>query len=139
MRWLTAVALMFITITFAPAIARAEENHGSAGYMLPLCKSWLRLASQEKDAVKRELDTGNARPGGIVMHVMLAGACAGMVIGVSETLRTFGTLCPPDGVSNEQLVRMVVNEIEGHPEHLHEDFIVPVAGTLIGTWPCGAK
>jgi len=137
MRRVTAVALMFIAL--APAMARAEENHGSAGYMLPLCKSWLRIESQELDAVKNELAAGNARPGGIVMHLTVAGMCAGMVVGISETLRTFGTLCAPDGVSNEQLVRMVVNQIERHPERLHEDFIVPVAAALIATWPCGAK
>jgi Rap1a immunity proteins len=62
-----------------------------------------------------------------------------MVIGISETLRTFGTLCAPDGVSNEQLVRMVVNEIASDPEDLHKYFIVPVAAALIATWPCGAK
>jgi hypothetical protein len=63
------------------------------------------------DAVKNELVAGNARPGGIVMHLTV-GICAGMVVGISETLRMFGTLCPPDGVSNEQLVRIVVNQIE---------------------------
>jgi hypothetical protein len=34
---------------------------------------------------------------------------------------------------------MVVNNIERYPERLHVDFIVPVAATLIATWPCGAK
>jgi hypothetical protein len=128
---------MFIAL--APAMVRAEENQGGAGHMLPLCKSWLRVASKELDAVKNELATGDAKPGGIVMHLTLAGMCAGMVVGAFETLRTFGSLCPPDGVSNEQLVRMVVNNIERYPERLHVDFIVPVAATLIATWPCGAK
>jgi len=39
--------------------------------------------------------------------------------------------CPPDGVTNEQLVRMVVSEIEKHPDRLHEDFIVPAAAIMI--------
>jgi hypothetical protein len=47
--------------------------------------------------------------------------------------------CPPDGVTNEQLVRMVVSEIEKHPDRLHEDFIVPAAAIMIASWPCPAK
>jgi hypothetical protein len=95
-RFSLAVALMFIAL--APAMVRAEENQGGAGHMLPLCKSWLRVASKELDAVKNELATGDAKPGGIVMHLTLAG----MVVGAFETLRIFGSLCPPDNVSNEQ-------------------------------------
>jgi hypothetical protein len=57
-----------------PAMARAEESQGSAGNMLPLCKSWLRLTSQHLDAVKQELAAGNARPGGIFMHSTMAGS-----------------------------------------------------------------
>jgi hypothetical protein len=33
----------------------------------------------------------------------------------------------------------VQNQIERHPEGLHEDFIVPAAAVLVATWPCGAK
>jgi hypothetical protein len=42
-------------------------------------------------------------------------------------------------VTNEQLVRMVVSEIEKHPDRLHEDFIVPAAAIMIASWPCPAK
>jgi hypothetical protein len=33
-------------------------------------------------------------------------------IGIAETLRTLELACPPYQVSNEQLIRMVVEEIE---------------------------
>ena len=36
----------------------------------------------------------------------------------------FELACPPELVSYEPLVRMVVAEIEKHPEQLTEDFIV---------------
>jgi hypothetical protein len=119
--------------------ADAEENRGSAGYMLPACKSWLQVASHDLASVKNEIATGNARPGGIVQHFMMAGMCAGFVVGIFEHLRSFSSICPPDGVTNEQLVRMVVTDLERHPEHMHEDFVVPVTARLMVSWPCRAK
>ena len=62
--------------------------------------------------------------------------CAGEVIGIAETLRMFEISCPPEGVTNQQMVRMAVNEIEKHPERLHEDFIVPVSAVFMAAWPC---
>jgi hypothetical protein len=50
--------------------------------------------------------------------------CAGVVIGIAETLRTLELACPPYQVSNEQLFRMVVEEIEKHPERMPEEFSV---------------
>ena len=32
-----------------------------------------------------------------------------------------------------------VNEIEKHPERLHEDFIVPVSAVVMAAWPCRKK
>jgi hypothetical protein len=124
------------TAVCVPQIAKTEENRGSAGYMLPLCKSWLQVASFDVGAVKSELATGNAKPGGIVEHLTVAGMCAGTVIGIFEALRAFQLICPPDGISNQQLVRMAVNHIERRPETMHEDFIVPVGARLMATWPC---
>jgi hypothetical protein len=105
--------------------------------MLPMCKSWLRLSpSQDLGTIQNELATGNARPGGMLQHLVFAGMCAGMVTGISEALKTYKMICPPDGAGNEQMVRMVINAIERRPEYMHEDFVVPVAGTLMATWPC---
>src|SRR5438552_1781780 len=79
----------------------AEENRGSANYMLPLCKSWLKVA------VDRDIETIKdllREP----IRLTLAGMCAGTVVGISETLRMVALACPPEGVGNDQLVRMVV-------------------------------
>jgi hypothetical protein len=43
---------------------------------------------------------------------------------------------PASGVTNEQLVRMVVSQIEKHPEQLHEDFVIPASAVMIAYWPC---
>jgi Rap1a immunity proteins len=122
------VALLALA-ALRPAAARAEQNYGSANHMLPLCKDWLKVAEKDIEAIKSIL---RREPG----RLTAVGMCAGFVVGVSEALRAFELSCPPDGISNEQLVRMVVSEVEKHPELLHEDFIVPTAAVMIAAWPC---
>lgn len=59
-----------IAATFAAAVlvgpTQAQEDPGSGNYMLPLCKTWLRMASHDLDVIKDEMRIGNAKPGGIV-------------------------------------------------------------------------
>jgi hypothetical protein len=62
--------------------------------------------------------------------------CAGLVVGVAETLRVVEVVCPPEHVSDEPLVRMVIAEIEKHPEQLGEDFIVLASEVIMASWPC---
>ena|SRR5277367_389881 len=63
-----------------------------------------------------------------------AGMCAGFAVGIAETLRSLRL--PPDRVTNEVLVRMVVSEFERRPERLGENFIVPASEIMIASWPC---
>jgi hypothetical protein len=110
--------------------SHAEQNFGSANYMLPLCKTWLKVAvERDRAEVEHILKTDPVR-------LTSSGMCAGVVVGISETLRAFQLSCPPDGVTNDQLVRLVVSQIEKHPENLHEDFIVPASAIMIATWSC---
>jgi hypothetical protein len=62
--------MVVLALVVVATTARAEQNLGSAGYMLPLCK------------------------------------------GISESFRAFELSCPPNGVNNEQLMRMVVQYVE---------------------------
>jgi Rap1a immunity proteins len=129
MRRLTAVVLALIALGPASTTS-AEENRGSANYMLPLCKTWLKVAiEKDREAIKNILRT---QPLGLTT----AGMCAGTVIGIFEVLQMFGSICVPHGVTNEQLVRMVVNEIERRPEGMHQDFVVPTIAILVATWSC---
>jgi hypothetical protein len=48
----------------------------------------------------------------------------------------FELACPPELVSYEPLVRMVVAEIEKHPEQLTEDFIVLASEVMMLSWAC---
>jgi Rap1a immunity proteins len=129
MRRFTIMLYSLIFFGFA-AQGYADQNVGSAGYMLPLCRTWLKIAiEKDRETVRDILSTEPVR-------LTTAGMCAGEVVGISEALRVFELSCPPDGVTSEQLVRMVVSEIEKHPERLHEDFIVPAAAVFVGSWPC---
>jgi hypothetical protein len=117
------IVLAIIAVGQTPQ-ARAQQNLGSAGYMLPLCNAWLKIAEKDAEAIKNILRADPVR-------LTTAGMCAGEVIGIAETLRMLEMSCPLEGVTNEQIVRMAVNEIEKHPERLHEDFIVPVSAVGI--------
>jgi hypothetical protein len=109
---------------------QAEENKGSANYMLPLCKTWLKIGiDKDIEAFRNILRTDP-------IQLTTSGMRAGTVVGIAETLRTFELACPPKGVTNDQLVRMVISEVERHPEKLHEDFIVPAAAVMMASWPC---
>jgi hypothetical protein len=132
LRWIVLVTALACWSLSSTAI-RAEQNVGSANYMLPLCKTWLKIAVEhDKEEITNILKTAP-------VTLTSSGMCAGMVIGILETLRVVQMSCPPDGISNEQLVRMVVSQIEKHPENLNEDFIVPASAVMIGTWPCKPK
>ena len=74
-----------------------------------------------------------------VARLISAGMCAGVVSGILETLRMLELSCPPEGVTNDQLVRMVVAEIERHPEKMHEDFIVPASAVMMVPGPVASK
>jgi Ssp1 endopeptidase immunity protein Rap1a len=120
---------------YAQAAEPSQENRGSGNYMLPLCKTWLHMSSNDLTAIKDELKAGAASPGGIPMHMIEAGMCAGIVIGISEMLN--GTAaCLPTGVTNEQLVRVAVASVEKNPAHMHEDFSVLAGAAIALAWPC---
>ena len=70
------------------------------------------------------------------IRLTTSGMCAGVVIGISQTLRMFGLACPANSVSNEQLVRLVVAEIEKHPEQMSEKFSVLASEVIMAAWPC---
>ncbi len=125
------MVMMFVLAAFGPAPrAHAEQNLGSANYMLPLCKTWLKVADKDVETMKNIFRTD------AVGRLISAGMCAGVVSGILETMRMFELSCPPEGVTNDQLVRMVVTEIERQPEKMHEDFIVPASAVMMVSWPC---
>ena len=79
MRRLAMIALVLATLTPAASQGQTEENRGSAGYLLQLCKTWLDFAEKEEDTVQNMGRTEPAR-------LAATGVCIGFVVGVLETL-----------------------------------------------------
>lgn len=132
MKWRLIAATLAAAVLVGPA--QAQEDPLSGNYMLPLCKTWLRMASHDLDVIKDEIRTGNAKPGGIVQYFTEAGMCAGQVVGISVMLGPLA--CIPSEVTNEQLVRVVVASIEKVPATMHENFSALVRAVIVDAWPC---
>jgi hypothetical protein len=110
-----ALVITFVLVTLCQG--QAQENRGRAKYMLPFCQTWIKVAA-ERDLEVRGSILKMKQP----IRLTTAGMCAGLVVGVAETLRVLEVVCPPEHVSDEPLVRMVIAEIEKHPEQLGGGF-----------------
>ena len=115
-----------------PSAGYAEDDRGSAGYLVALCTTYLDLVDQESDALQNMGRTEPAR-------LTAAGVCVGFMVGVLETLRSVNLACIPKDIGNVQLVRTVLKEIEDHPERMRQDFGVSVRAAMMKSWPCRKK
>ena len=97
-----------------------------------LCKTYLDLVEKEAETLQ---NLGRTEPA----RLTAAGVCVGFVVGVLETLRSVNLSCIPKDISNAQLVRTVLNEIENHPERMRQDFGVSVRAAMMKWWPCRKK
>jgi Rap1a immunity proteins len=130
-------ASIVTTVLFATAVAmgpaKAQENTGSAKYMVPLCRTWLRMLSRDVSVIENEINSAISEPGGVPIYFIKAGMCAGEVVGISQMLPD---ACVPKTVTYEQLVSVVVTGIEKSPEQINDSFSV-LAGVALGlAWPC---
>jgi hypothetical protein len=106
-----------LTVTAANA---ADDQ--SANFVMPGCRAAI----------------ANALPSqaGLAFH---AGLCMGLVIGIrAATYKRTDNLCAdvPNGVTNEQLVRVVVRYIEMRPQDMHQPFIGLAMLAMVAAWPC---
>jgi hypothetical protein len=87
-----------LVITFVLATlcqGQAQEDRGSANYMLPSCQTWLKVTvERDPEVVESILKTEEP------IRVMTSGMCAGVVGGVAETLRMVELACLPEHVSD---------------------------------------
>jgi len=132
MRRLATIALFVLLALTSADQGYAEEDRGSAGYLIALCKTYLDLVDKEAAALQ---NMGRAEPA----RLTAAGVCVGFIVGVLETLRSVNLACIPKEVGNVQLVRTVLQEIEDHPERMHQDFGVSVQAAMMKSWPCRKK
>jgi hypothetical protein len=88
---LTTAALATIAaVILTGGTALAQDRTNSGNYMLPFCKTWLRMQSSDMATITNELSTGSARAGGVPLQMVQAGMCAGEVIGIAELLNSGG-------------------------------------------------
>jgi hypothetical protein len=130
--WTKTLAGMLTATVLIASPVSGEQNSGSANRILPGCKTWLRVASEDIDAVTNEIAAGSAAPGGLPAHFTKAGMCAGIILGIA-----IGMECIPEGVTNEQVVRVVVDRIEKSPELMNQRFGSLVMAVVTLEWRCG--
>jgi Rap1a immunity proteins len=121
MRLVTAVAVLVVAALFSPPLARAE------------------MKAQEIlwDCATPEDNATNERQLKFVMCLSyLAGA--NDMMSLAAGLLSTGLYCPPEGkgISGDQLRRMVLKWIEGHPEAMHEPARDAVFRTLMEAFRC---
>jgi len=100
--------------------AAADKTDYSANHYLPACRLF-------------------AHPDPVMRDVFRQGECLGIV----ETLVQVATFMPsdlqsclPDGVSNNQVVTVVVRWLEQHPQRWNENFLLLTQEALHEAWPC---
>jgi len=76
-------------------------------------------------------------------NVAIGNTCAGYVMGIDDTHRTFtkwGEMsplwCSPDNMKTNQLVRVVTKHLREQPEKLHLTASSAVANALMFAFPC---
>jgi hypothetical protein len=61
---------------------------------------------------------------------------AGMCVGTMTALSRWADVCPPNGVTFEQAIRVIVAYIDARPARLHENFVDLAREALVAPWPC---
>jgi len=105
------VLVVAMMTNYSPAFA---ENTVSADSVMVGCRAWL-LSSTPLELSMR------------------AGFCAGLVEGIG--FAGVG-ICFPNGVTNGQIIRVVVKYIDDRPARLNEDFRALALEALRAAWPC---
>ena len=98
---LSGIGVIVVTVLGAyPALV--QEDIYSANYVMPGCRDFLGAAA------------GSAH---------LGGYCVGLVIGVARYAYE-PSMCLPRDVTDQQIVRVVVQYIDSQPARLQEDFVL---------------
>lgn len=94
--------------------------------LLTQCQSYIKLIDDEKN-----------------YSSVNAGACGGFVQGVDSTVQFYSEVlkkdekyCTPDGVTNTQIVRVVVKFLKDNPQILNKNKTSLVWMALMDAYPC---
>ena len=94
--------------------AFAQKDIYSADYIVPGCRDFIGIG---------------------IGNIHLRGYCVDLVIGVARDAYA-PRICLPREVTDEQIVRVVVQYIDSQPARLQEDFVLLTTEALRKIWPC---
>ena len=68
-------------------------------------------------------------------YTFMAGVCLGSTVTIIHQLG----ICNPSGVTDDQVIKVVVAYIDARPARLHENFSDLAREALLAAWPCPAS
>jgi hypothetical protein len=113
MKYLRSLLVSTITASMLFAGSAYAADMKSANVMMPHCHDALSNGVGDRFA---------------------AGLCIGMIVGI-EYLRKGGS-CAPEGITQGQLLQVVVQYIDARPARIHEDFKLLTVEALNAAWSC---
>jgi hypothetical protein len=63
--------------------------------------------------------------------------CVGAVTSAEDIMQHLGAICPPQGVSGDQELRVVYKYMQDNPNKLHLRYPTLIFNALVSAWPCG--
>jgi hypothetical protein len=73
---------------------------------------------------------------GPVLHAYCSGALDAVASALQTGVEGYGKMCPPEGVTSQQLTKIFTNWAKANPKLWHEDAFGHMASVAVDTWPC---
>lgn len=131
MRWIVAVVLLAISV---PSYPLDMANFGTARGLSDSCNAMLQVSRAELTNPIAPEDEG--------AFFAASGMCLGFIQGFRNglyyaySLGLSPSICLPDGVTDDQIARVLIKKVEQNPEIEHLKAGPFLAVTLSATWPC---
>jgi Rap1a immunity proteins len=126
-----------VALALTATAAGAAEDSRSANYLLPACRDIIGRTNSSSPVLQGYCMGIVSEISHIGFGVALAQSFTSYTNGVPEPIiRKMYCLVVPDGVTNNQMVRIVVAYIEKHPTRMHEDFRDLALEAIREAWPC---
>jgi hypothetical protein len=107
-------------------LAQNHTTSATANYALAGCKTYLALIEGRPAEAK---------------YAMQMGFCQGSIDAIAW-LNSVGLVlsgvwwCVPQGVDNDQMLRVVIRYVDARPQRHHESFALLALEALAAAWPC---
>ena len=116
---------VFLSVALCACGECGAEDSNSANYLVPGCQIFLRSRSQVQGLTVDEL-TRMAQCKGIIDAIAY----------VASQLPPDLSSCPPDGITTQQSIRVVLAYVLARPAQMHDDFTNLTIQALHQAWPC---